>query len=57
MKITKEQIEEYKNLYKRGFDEELTDAEAEEIINRLLILYEVLAKPLPSEQRQRNKAG
>ena len=50
MKITKKQIEEYKYLYKQDFDEEFTDGEAEEIIIRLLTLYEVLAKPLPSEE-------
>ena len=49
MEISKEQIEEYKQLYKEDFEEELTDSEAIEIIYGLVALYEVLTKPLPEE--------
>lgn len=57
MEVTKKQIEEYRQLYKDDFDEELTDKEAGEIIRRLLMLYEILAKPLPQEGGQQHKAS
>jgi len=49
MEIDKESLEEFKKIYKEEFNEELSDAEARAMAQRLLALYEVLARPLPQE--------
>ncbi len=43
MEIDKESLEEFKKIYKEEFGEELTDAEAREMAQRVLRLYELLA--------------
>lgn len=53
MEITKEQIEEYKQLYKEDFGEELADSEAMEIIHNLMALCEILCQPLPGDTDRR----
>ncbi len=49
MDLTDEEVQEYKHLHEKEFNETISDAEAREIASRLLLLYELLAQPLPSE--------
>lgn len=55
MQIPKERIEEYQRAYKGDTGEEISFEEASEIVHRMLRLYEVLARPLPSEARRPQK--
>jgi len=56
MRLSKEQVEEFKQIYKEEFGKGLTDAEAEEIANRVMRLYELLSRPLPSERKDHDQA-
>lgn len=51
MKIDKEDLEEFKRLYKDEYGRQLTEAEASEIAGNLVSLYELLSEPLPCEIR------
>ena len=53
VEIDKESLEEFKKLYQEEFGEELTNEDAEEMVQRLLALYEVLANPLPKSPEER----
>jgi hypothetical protein len=50
MQIERNDLEEFKKLYKAEFGEELSQAEASEIAGNLVSLYELLCEPLPSEK-------
>lgn len=49
MQISKEDIEEFKQLYYEEFSIYLLDKDAEEIASNLVRLYTLLSKKLPSE--------
>jgi len=55
MRLSKEALEEFKQIYKEEFGEDLTDAEAEEMATRVMRLYELLFRPLPSERKNRDQ--
>lgn len=57
MQISDETIEEYIQIYEEDFGKKLSVAEAREIITRVVILYEVLYRPLPGEQERKNSLG
>ena len=46
--LIQEQVEEYKQLYEEEFGEEISIAEARETATRLLMLYDLLYKPVPT---------
>lgn len=50
MRLDEPDIEEFRRIYNAEFDEFLSPAQAREIAARLINLYELLARPLPSEQ-------
>ncbi len=50
MEISQETLEEYKEIYKEDFGKDITDADAQEIITRVTMLYQVLYSPLPHEK-------
>lgn len=47
MQLSDTAIQEYIQLYREDFGEELTIGEARAIATRLLTLYEMLCRPLP----------
>jgi hypothetical protein len=49
MQTSDGRIEELRRLYKEGYGKEISVAEAREIADRLLALYQVLKQPLPVE--------
>lgn len=55
MRLNREQVEEFKKIYKEEFCEDLTDAEAEEMATRVVRLYELLSRPLPSERKDEDQ--
>jgi hypothetical protein len=50
MEIKTERIEELRKLYKEAYGKDLTYAEAEEMGQRLVMLYRLLRQPLPKEK-------
>ena len=53
MRISKERIEEFKQLYLKQFGEGLSDEEAHELALQLLQLFKVVYRPLPQGHRCR----
>ncbi len=53
MLLTNEDREEFRQVYKKDAGEDITTEEAREIACRLLELYRLLARPLPSEKEAR----
>ncbi len=51
MNITEDALDELIVIYKEEFGEEISRAQASEIAQRVLTLYEILSKKLPNEQR------
>lgn len=43
---------EFRRIYKEAYGEEITTAEAEEMTRRLLALYKLVLRPLPTERAQ-----
>lgn len=54
MKLSKERLEELKNIYGPKYERELSDAEASEIGNNLIRLFKLLAK-YDREDKEREK--
>jgi hypothetical protein len=55
-KVSPERLEEFRRIYKETYGEEITTAEATEMTHRLLALYKILMRPLPSERAQHSLA-
>ena len=51
MKVSDEAIREYMEIYRKDIGEELTVQQAREITSRLVALYSVLCKRLPTESQ------
>jgi hypothetical protein len=49
MNISGDRLREFIRIYKDDFGEDISPGEAQLMIGRLLALYELLARPLPSE--------
>ncbi|WP_439372648.1 hypothetical protein [Bradyrhizobium sp. DASA03120] len=45
-----ERLEEFKAIYKEAYGEEITRPDAAEITRRLLALYQLLARPLHTDE-------
>ena len=50
MKIRDDRLKEFQDAYKADFGEEITIAEAREMLSRLVTLYELLLRPFPESQ-------
>jgi hypothetical protein len=48
MQLSKKAIQELQQIYQEEYGETLTDAEAQEMGQRLLALFRLLARPLPT---------
>lgn len=48
MQISKEQLDEFKEIYKKTFGKEISDAAALESATKLLTLMEVIYRPIPA---------
>jgi len=47
MRLSSKAIEEFKQIYKEEFGEELSDAQAQETALRVLRIFRLLLRPLP----------
>lgn len=57
MQLTPQDLEEFKAIYRREFDTELTDAQAMELAQAALILVQVVHRPLPPETQRECLSG
>lgn len=51
MRVPDDRLEELRRIYKEAAQEEITLAEAAEIAQRLLFLYQTIGRPLPRDLR------
>lgn len=49
MRIDDEQLRKFREGYREEFREEISPAEAHEMLSRLVAFYQLLARPLPDE--------
>ena len=49
MALSKEAIEEYKQIYKKNFGKEISDEEAREQGENLIALFRVICRPIPGK--------
>ena len=52
MRITPERMREFQEAYRNDFGEAIGEAEAQEMLCRLVTLYRVLLRPLPPTEEQ-----
>lgn len=52
MDISRENLEDLKNIYKEDYGETLSDAEALEMGQRLVNLFRIIYRPLPSDSNK-----
>ena len=52
---SKEAIEEFKEIYKKEFGEELSDQDATERATKLLNLMEAIYKPIPQKEYEKTQ--
>ena len=55
MQLSKEAIEEFKEIYKKVFGEEISDQEAYEQGSRLLRLFKAIYRPIPKSKAEKFK--
>ncbi len=55
MGLSKKAIEEYKEIYKKEFGEEISDGEAQEQGENLIRLFKVIYRPIPGENYKEEK--
>lgn len=49
MQLSRETIKEFKKIYEEEFGETISDAEALEMGQRLISLFEIIYRPLPDD--------
>ena len=47
MAVSQHRVEEFREAYRKEYGEDISEAEARDMFTRLVVLYEMLARPLP----------
>ena len=55
MRLSKEAVEEFKDIYYKRFGEKLSDEKAKELAERLVLLYKAVYYPFPEDNKQDKK--
>jgi|ERR1700730_487485 len=55
MKLSPEAIEEFREICREEYEKEISEGEATVTAQRLLLLYELIYRPLPSERAARQQ--
>jgi flagellin-specific chaperone FliS len=50
MRLSKEAIEEFKQIYERGYGKTISDEKAQELGQNLLSLFKIIYRPIPSDK-------
>lgn len=53
MALSKEAIREFKEQYLKEFNEEISDAEAEEMGENLIEFFRIICQPIPEESKSK----
>jgi len=56
MSISDERVRDFIRVYKEEFGDDLSIDQGREMLTRLVVLYQLLARPLPDEGRRRDDA-
>lgn len=51
MRLSKEAIEEFKEIYLREFGQKITDEEAQELGLNLISLFKIICRPIPEQTK------
>jgi len=52
MRLSKEAVEEFKDIYYKRFGEKLSDEKAKELAERLVLLYKAVYHPFPEDNNR-----
>jgi len=55
MGLSKEAIKEFKRIYYEEFKEEISDIEAQELGESLLLLFKIIYRPIPEDKRNQEQ--
>lgn len=55
MRLSKQAIKEFKNIYYEEFKERLSDEEAQEMGESLISLFKIICRPIPKEPKPNPK--
>jgi hypothetical protein len=47
MTVSQQRVEEFREAYRKEYGEDISEAEARDMLTRLVVLCEMLARPLP----------
>lgn len=53
MRLSHKAVQEFREIYKREFGKQLSEAEAREIAERVMRVFAIVLRPLPSELASR----
>jgi len=54
MRLSKEAIEEFKEIYEREFGETISDEKAQELGQNLVSLFKIIYRPIPENKEEKN---
>jgi hypothetical protein len=57
MRLSKEAIKEFKDIYHEEFKEEISDAEAQELGESLLSLFKTIYRPIPKNREEKDNTS
>lgn len=57
MQLSRETIEEFRQIHKEEFGEEVSDDEARRLGTDLLELFKIIYRPIPTEEKEGKKRG
>jgi len=55
MGLTKEAIEQLKDIYREEFGEKISDDEAQEMGENLLFLFDLIYRPIPGRSKEKGR--
>jgi hypothetical protein len=55
MRLSKEAIKEFKEIYYEEFGERISDEEAQDLGESLLSLFKIIYRPIPKSNKQNSK--
>jgi len=55
MRLSKEAIEEFKEIYQREFGETISDEKAQELGQNLISLFKIIYRPIPANQNKKKE--
>jgi flagellin-specific chaperone FliS len=54
MRLSKEAIKEFKDIYEKEFRETISDEKAQELGQNLISLFKIIYRPIPENKEEKN---